>query len=95
MKLLADQSLFWDTDLSTLNEVIHAQSIIERVLERGSWENIKELIQHYGCDKIAEAIQNASWFSDKTIYFVSGYFNIPLKDLRCYTEKQSNPIPYL
>lgn len=94
MKLLSDRHLFWDTDIKSINPTVHKQAIIERVLERGSWANIKELISYYGNNQIIESSINARWFSDKTMYFVSGYFSIPLSDMRCYKQKLSNPPLY-
>lgn len=95
MKLLTDNHLFWDSDVKKIDPVLHKQAIIERVLERGSWDNIKEIISYYGRQEIIGAARKARWFSDKTMHFISGYFDIPLEELRCYTEKQSSPIPYL
>ena len=95
MNLLRDQNLFWDVDINTIDSTRHAQAIIERVLERGSWKNIKELIDYYGKDIIIETAKKASWFSDKTLHFICGYFNVSLTEMRCYTKKQSNPLRYL
>jgi hypothetical protein len=95
MKLLSDNHLFWDTDIKSIDITLNKQAIIERVLERGSWGNIKELVQFYGREEIVMAAKKARWFSDKTVHFVSGYFDIPLSEMRCYNEKQSSPIPYL
>jgi len=95
MEFLEDQHLFWDVDIKNLDSEGHAQAIIERVLERGSWNNIEQIISHYGRNRIIEASKHAAWFSDKTMYFVSGYFSIPLTEMRCYVKRQSNPIPYL
>jgi hypothetical protein len=78
MKLLNDNHLFWDSDVSAINPRKHRQAIIERVLERGSWNNIKEIISYYGKDEVAKAAKKARWFSDKTMHFISGYFDIPL-----------------
>ncbi len=95
MKLLSDIYLFWDTDIKNLDAQKHKQAIIERVLERGSWGNIKEIIAYYGNADVVEAAKKSRWFSDKTMHFISGYFDIPLEQLRCYIQKRSNPIPYL
>jgi hypothetical protein len=95
MKLLKDNHLFWDTDIRSIDTTLNKQAIIERVLERGSWEYIKELIAFYGKDEIINAAKKARWFSDKTVHFISGYFDIPLSEMRCYKERQSSQIPYL
>jgi len=95
MKLLQDTHLFWDTDINSIDSTKHKQAIIERVLERGSWENIKELIGYYSRNDIVVAAKRARSFSAKTMHFISGYFDVPLLEMRCYKEKQSSPIPYL
>lgn len=95
MKVFSDVHLFWDSDPDLIDLQKHKQAIIERVLERGSWQSIKELIHYYGRPEIIEAAKKARWFSLKTMHFISGYFNIPLNELRCYTHRQSNHIPYL
>ena len=95
MRLLSDNHLFWDTDIKSIDINLNKQAIIERMLERGSWENIKELMQFYGREEVAQAAKRARWFSQKTVHFVSGYFDIPLSEMRCYNERQLSPIPYL
>jgi hypothetical protein len=95
MSFLTNSKLFWDSDITKLDPVLHSQSIIERVLERGSWAEIKELIGFYGKEVIVSAAKKAPSFGDKTMYFISGYFDIPLEQMRCYKEKQSNPVHYL
>jgi hypothetical protein len=95
MKLLTNEHLFWDSDAKLIDPQIHQQSIIERVLERGSWAEIKELIEFYGKEEIVTTAKKARWFSDKTTHFISGYFQIPLEQMRCFKEKQLNPIHYL
>lgn len=95
MKLLSNKHLFWDTDVNSINPQKHKQAIIERVIERGSWNEFKELINFYGADSVIECAKKARWFSEKTMHFVSAYFDIPLEDLKCYIQKQSNQIPYL
>ncbi len=95
MKLLSNKHLFWDTDVSHISILKHKQAITERVIERGSWNEFKELLDFYGTETVIDCVKKARWFSEKTIYFVSGYFDIPLDDLKCYTQKQLNQIPYL
>ena len=95
MKLLTDNHLFWDTDIKSIDTTLNKQAIIERVLERGSWVYIKELIEFYGREEVIIAAKKARWFSHKTVHFISGYFDIPLSEMRCYKETQSSLIPYL
>ena len=95
MKFLSNPHLFWDVAISSLDSKRHAQAIIERVIERGSWEEIKEVVNYYGKEKVTQTLRQARWLSDKTMHFASGYFMIPLEEMRCYTQKRSHPVPYL
>ena len=95
MKLLLNKHLFWDTNINSIDLDKHKQAIIERVNERGSWNEFKEMLEFYGRDIVIESVKKVRYFSDKTMYLISGYFNIPLGDLRCYIQKQSSHIPYL
>lgn len=95
MNFLTNEKLFWDSDIKKMDPQTHRQSIIERVLERGSWNEIKELIVFYGRPAIIEAAKEAPHFGEKTTHFISGYFSIPLEQMRCYREKQLNPVHYL
>jgi hypothetical protein len=95
MELLKDKILFWEADLSTLDAEKHKQYIIERVFERGSWNDYKQVLQYYPLVEIKKALQNARWLDAKTMYFVSAYFNLPLEQMRCYIQRQLSPQPWV
>lgn len=44
--------LFWEVNLETINWKKAFKSVIERVLDRGSEEEIEELIRFYGRDRV-------------------------------------------
>lgn len=53
-KMPADSSwLFPEYDFATMNPEDHAGVIIERILERGSWEQVRWLFARYGEERIA------------------------------------------
>lgn len=86
------KKLFWDSDFESLDLEKHKKYIIERVLERGyEWRQFKEMINYYGREEIIETIKKARYFDDKTIRFCHYYFDIPLNEMRCYIQKQSQP----
>ena len=95
MNLLKDKKLFWEADLNTLSPVKHRQYIIERVFERGTWNDLKELAKLYTRRQIKNSLKKARWLDEKTMYFVSAYFSIPLKEMRCYTQRQLSPVPWM
>ncbi|MBS1641089.1 MAG: hypothetical protein JSR11_01305 [Bacteroidetes bacterium] len=94
MKLLKDKTLFWEANLDTIDAEKNKQYIIERVFERGTSKNIKELLYFYDINTIKQAIKQARWFDAKTMYFLSVYFDIPLEQMRCYTQRQLSPAPW-
>ncbi len=44
-------SLFWDTDIKTVDLEKHKKSVIERTLMRGTKEEFDLVLQYYGWDK--------------------------------------------
>lgn len=50
--------LFWDVDRKTIDPVKHARWLIERVLEKGQWEDWILLRDNMGKDAIAQQAAN-------------------------------------
>ncbi len=49
--------LFWDVDQNNIDAAKHARWILERVLERGQWEDWLLLVDNLGNDTIASLAQ--------------------------------------
>ena len=81
-------SLFWDIDISKLDWDAHKQLITERVIQRGNFKEIQEITNHYGMTETRSIIKRISWLEKKDLAFVHIYFNIPLNELKCYTNKR-------
>jgi hypothetical protein len=81
--------LFWDVKSDTVDTLIHQRLIVERVIQRGSMNDLSLLQQLYNIDNIRSVIKQISWLNDKDMAFVNIYFDIPLSELKCYTKKQS------
>ena len=82
-------SLFWDTDYNKLDWNKNSSYVICRVLERGSINDWFEIKSYYGLETIIETVKNARYLSKKTVYFMSNVFKIPLEEIRCYKQMQS------
>jgi hypothetical protein len=85
------QSLFWDTNISTMNIEKDAHYVIERVLERGNtteWKAIKEI---YGVDKIKREALKASYLTFRTLQFCSVYFSEPFENFRSWQKQMELP----
>jgi len=49
--------LFQEYDFESMDDNLHANTIIERTLEMGIWEELHWLFHHYGLIRIIEYIQ--------------------------------------
>lgn len=47
-------ALFWDTDMAKINWINQKRAVIERVLERGTLSEKKELIRFYGKNEVKQ-----------------------------------------
>ncbi|OXA93495.1 helix-turn-helix transcriptional regulator [Flavobacterium hercynium] len=54
------ESLFWDTDINSINWDKQASSVIRRVFERGNISEKKEIVKFYGSSKIKPIIKDMS-----------------------------------
>ncbi len=89
------QPLFWDVDYDNIQWNKNYRFVIERVLERGTFDEWKEIKRYYGLEKIKEAALQARWLDTTTLSFCSNYFDIPKEQFRCYTLKSLNPAPWV
>lgn len=53
-------ALFWDTTLEKIDFCSHKRYVIIRVFERGTREEIQEIIRFYGKETILSTIENAA-----------------------------------
>lgn len=81
-------ALFWDIDISKLNWSRHRQLIVERVIQRGTLNAIKEVTAHYGIHEIRNIIKQIPYLEKRDMAFVNIYFDIPLNELKCYSRKR-------
>lgn len=78
-----NKALFWDVQIDSLNIETHTRFIIERVVSRGNiadWELLKKI---YGKERIKHEVLRIRSLDKKTASFLSVYFDIQKKDLRC------------
>lgn len=84
-------SLFWDVDKATLDFDKHAVHVVDKAINRGTWEDFQMALSYYGYDKVKAIVKNLRYMDKKTERFAGVYFHIPLNELRCYIWRQSNP----
>ena len=83
---------FWDIDMSKMDYEKNWAYIIRKVFERGSLEDVAEVMAYYGDEKTKEALVTASYLMEKTLHFASVIFNMPISAFACSTTKQYHPI---
>ena len=76
--------LFGDTDQSKIDWEKNANSVIVRVVDRGSFRDFWEIRKFYGDEKIIEATTKARCVFREAVHVLSSFYSIPLEKFRCY-----------
>jgi hypothetical protein len=89
-----NKAYFWDVDFNKLDKFKSMRLIIERVINLGNLSDLKLIREIYTGEEISKTICNLNYIDRKTLHFASLFFNIPKNRFKCYTKKQSVPIPW-
>lgn len=81
-------SLFWDVDPNEIDEHAHCRYIIQRVLERGSLDDIRKTISHYTMPFMISQAQQIRTLDPVTLAFAACLGNVKEETFRCYFSKQ-------
>ena len=84
-----NQAYFWDVSLDKLDESKSKRLIIERIINFGNLQEIKQLIAYFGKDEVTKTICKLNYLDPKTLNFFSLVFRIPKTKFKCYTRKLS------
>lgn len=80
-------SLFWDVNVEELSLKNNKDFIIRRVFNRGTWDEILNLVVYYGEDTVQKSLLKAPSLRDATIHLASAFFNLKPEDFACYNTK--------
>ena len=80
--------LVWDVDLETIADRLHCRYVIQRVLERGSLEDIRATIAHYTMPFLIAEAQQIRSLDPVTLAFAACLGNVKEETFRCYSSKQ-------
>ena len=71
-------SLFWDSDLDTLDMDVHSEQIIERTLQDGDLESVRWLLQSYGDERVRRFVleRGAKRLEPRILSFWYGYYEL-------------------
>ncbi|CAN5517518.1 hypothetical protein BH10BAC4_BH10BAC4_23570 [soil metagenome] len=84
--------LFWEFRYDAMDWLKESAAVIERVIERGTELEWKELIRFYGREKVVNTLKHeTNYLPDEIIQDVSRYFNLNPTELKCFIRKQSLP----
>ena len=84
MKPKLSKHLFWDIDIKNLNYETRASFVLERVFTMGMQEDEWEVNRFYGIDRIKKEVIKCRALDEKTINYLSIFYDIPKKDFTCY-----------
>ena len=80
--------LFWDVNLDEIDEQVHCRFIIQRVLERGSVDDIRATIAHYTMPFLISQAQQIRDLDPVTLAFAACIGNVKEDTFRCYSSKR-------
>jgi hypothetical protein len=87
-KPVLDKSLFWDVTIEEKDFDRYSGFIITRVFERGDFDSIRKIRRYYGDVKIKKELVKCKYIEQETLNFLSLYYDIPIENFKCYTNKQ-------
>lgn len=84
--------LFWDINFEELDWDKAFLFVIERVIEKGSAEDMEEMTRYYGRDKIIDLLKNTiTYLATYAEIKVCNYYHLQREDLLCYHLKKNKP----
>ena len=87
---------FWEFNYDRINWEKNAETVIQRVLERGLEQHWNELVRYYGREKIIYFLkERISDLRDDCIENASLFFKLNKEDMLCYRRKQSQTVRWL
>jgi hypothetical protein len=79
---------FWDIDLGRLDFDRYPEFTIVRAMERGTFNDIREILRYYGKDKIRSIIINSERLLPRAIIISRRLFHLHNSDFKCSIAKQ-------
>jgi hypothetical protein len=88
-KMKLSPHLFWDTDPDKIDYEKNARKVIERVLTRGTMEEVRQIQKFYGHERILSEMQQARSLDRQTLNFLCAVYHVSKEDFRCSTTPPS------
>lgn len=78
---------FWDTDILQLDFDLYPDFVITRAMERGTFNDIREIIRYYGKEKVQIIISNSDRLLPRAQIIARRLFHLHNKDFKCFIGK--------
>ena len=88
-------NLFWDADPADLDFSKHRKYVVQRILERGTVDDLRLAFHHYGLGDVIATAKTLRTLEPKALSFIACIAGEPRENFRCYTQKQSARAPWI
>ena len=88
-------NLFWDADPKDLDLIKHKKYVVQRVLERGTLDDIRHVFATYGFDDVVAISKRLRSLEPKAFSFIVNLSGEPKEAFRCYILRQSQQAPWI
>ncbi len=83
--------LFWDVDPETFDPERGRRLVVQRVLTRGTLEDLRKLMVRYPRSVLRETVLGIRDWEPKVRNFISIWLDIPKEEFACCTSRLSHP----
>jgi hypothetical protein len=84
--------LFWDSDISKLDDVEHYEKIIIRTFERGDIEDIATVHACYGKKICSEVLTESPYLMETAIILGSAFLEVNKEEFKSFRTSQYYPL---
>ena len=88
-------NLFWDVDPGTIDDRKNRRYLIQRVLERGGIEDIRQTVAFYTLQGVVDEAREVQYLPPKALSFIACLANLPREAFKCYTRTQLPRAPWI
>ncbi|MBW6482085.1 MAG: hypothetical protein K0B10_03400 [Vicingaceae bacterium] len=80
---------FWDVNVSTIDFIEYKEWVINRVFDRGTLDEVYEIIKFYGFNQVKQQLQTTEDNLPKhAILLARAIFELNYSDFKCLEKKQ-------
>lgn len=83
-----EKRTFWDINIAEVDFEEYAEWIINRVFDRGTLQEVFDIINYYGKDFVKKSITTTNdYLPNHSILLARAIFNLQYKDFKCSEKK--------